>query len=127
MTTHSSEAEAIIVVDWISYDEAERMPESIGGGHGGCFRGGMRWCDLFDQEAGPHATALRQEILRKRLKRGGRWHQTDPHGVPKFSDGTVGLFSYRAWGDFLAAVWSTEEDKDYHYMDFYWGMENGDG
>lgn len=41
-------------------------------------------------------------------------------GCPVFSDGTVSRMSFRAWGDFMAAVWSEEEDKDYCYVDFAW-------
>jgi hypothetical protein len=31
----------------------------------------------------------------------------------------VATFSYRGWGDIMAAIWSEEENKDYNYMDFY--------
>jgi hypothetical protein len=27
--------------------------------------------------------------------------------------------TFRAWGDFMDAVWSEEEDRDMSYMDFY--------
>ena len=46
-------------------------------------------------------------------------HQNDDHGVPKSDDDTVGLFSFRSWGDLMAAIWSEEEDKDYDYLNFY--------
>ena len=53
------------------------------------------------------------------LKQGGDWHQNDPKGVPVFNDGTVAMFSFRAWGDLMAALWAEHEDCDYSYMDFY--------
>ena len=39
--------------------------------------------------------------------------------MPLFSDGKVATFSFRGWGDLMAAIWSEAEDKDYGYMDFY--------
>jgi hypothetical protein len=48
----------------------------------------------------------------------GQEHQYNS-GVPVFSDGKVATYTYRGWGDLMAAIWATEEDKDYHYMDFY--------
>ena len=42
--------------------------------------------------------------------------------TPVFDDGTVGSFSFRAWGDLMAAIWNTEENTNkYSYMDFYMG------
>jgi len=65
-----------------------------------------------------YAEAFRKEILSIGLWVGGDWHQHQG-GVPLFSDGTVGSWSYRAWGDIMAAIWSEYYDKDYNYMDFY--------
>ncbi len=36
-----------------------------------------------------------------------------------FNDGTAGMFSFRAWGDLMAAIWAEHENRDYGYMDFY--------
>lgn len=109
----------ITVAKWIAYEDADGMPESVGG-LGGCVQFGMRWGDLFTN-GDRHLNALRAEIIRLGLREGGDWHQGDPHGVPVFSDGTVAKFSYRAWGDLLAATWASHEDVDYRYMDFYMG------
>jgi hypothetical protein len=146
----------ITVERWISYEEADGMPESLGGMGGwfgkcqdcdrawlqrvrtegdGTISGAikvesppcphnvhMRWKDYLEAwkpEAHPYAEALRAAILKLQLREGGDWHQNDANGVPVFSDGTVATFSYRAWGDLLAAVWSEAEDKDYNYMRFY--------
>lgn len=114
---------------WIGYDEAEALPEAPLGGFGGWFGRDAphRWADYLARSGetiAPYAEALRAEVLRLGLKKGGDWHQEDAQGVPLFSDGTVALFSYRAWGDFMAAVWSEAENRDYQYMDFYmrgWG------
>ena len=80
-----------------------------------------RWADYLEpltDKGKEYAEALRAEILRLKLKKDGNWHQYSGEGVPIFSDGTVATFSYRAWGDLLAAVWSEEENKDYAYPDF---------
>jgi hypothetical protein len=99
------------------------MVESVGG-LGGFFKDGMRWQDYAARNPGPHYEALRLAIVERGLKRGGDWHQNSDDGCPVFSDGTSGTFTYRAWGDLLAAVWSEHEGRDYSYMDFYmdgWG------
>jgi hypothetical protein len=119
---------------WISYEKAsDGMPESLLGGPGGFFNGfasggGMRWKDYLDggEEWREYAEALRAEVLRLGLRKDGAWHQGDDEGVPVFDDGTVALFSFRAWGDFLAAVWSEHDGLDYNYMDFYC-CDGGDG
>ena len=108
------------VVRWTSVDECRDAPCPFGG-WGGWFgaKGAQLWADyvgVLDPTAVPYAEALRAEILRLNIKRGGDWHQI--HGVPVFSDGTAAVFSMRAWGDFMAAVWSTPE-LPLKYMDFY--------
>lgn len=109
-------SDPLTVVDWISYDEAEKRETSIGG-LGGSFQFGDRWEDLYD-EPDEYADALRAAIIRDNIRHGGDWHQDC--GCPVFSDGTVGSFSMRAWGDFLAAVWSSHDDVHYGYTDFAW-------
>ncbi len=109
------------VIKWISYDEASKHEHSIGG-MGGWFKEGHRWNDLaegLDDKHKAYYEALRASIIENKIKGGGDWHQDDAEGVPLFEDNTVGTFSYRAWGDLLAAVWSTEENRDSHYMEFY--------
>lgn len=108
----------ITVERWISYAESDGMPESAGG-IGGFFSPGMRWDDYAAECPGQYYEALRDAVIARKLKRGGDWHQQADDGVPVFSDGTIATFSYRAWGDLLAATWSTHENKDYEYFDFY--------
>lgn len=120
--------EGLRVVKWIDYHEARTMTESIGG-MGGWFERGMRWRDYIDAQSAtrrPHYEALREAIVVRCVKFGGDDHQSRADGVPVFSDGTVGTFSFRAWGDLLAAVWSTEDGVDRSYMDFYMGGESQD-
>lgn len=96
---------------------------------GGFFEPPMRWqdyLDQFDPANRPYFEAFRDFVLENRIKECGDWHQNSDNGTPLFSDGTVGLFSFRGWGDIMAAVWSTAENKDYHYMDFYYGPFNAD-
>lgn len=92
---------------------------------------GHRWSDYIegmDAKGLAYAEALRASILERECREGGDWHQNDEEGTPVFSDGTCASFSFRAWGDLLAAVWSEEHDLDYTYMDFYmsnWGDFEG--
>lgn len=112
---------------WINYKDAMAMGmnEAPISTLGGWFPKGKRWEDYLSLQESvgdcsrPYFEALRQEIITRNIRRGGDWHQNSEEGVPIFSDGTFVVFSYRAWGDLLAAVWSTEENKDYEYMNFY--------
>jgi hypothetical protein len=84
---------------------------------------GQRWEDFLKvakPEARPYYEAIRKEIVANKIRWTGQEHQGGNEGCPVFSDGTVCAVSLRAWGDLMAVIWSTEEDKDYCYMDFYW-------
>lgn len=110
------------VIKWISFEEASKLPECPLSRLGGWFQDGMRWEDYYKElgeEARPYAEALRAEVLAKRIRHGGDWHQYSEEGIPVFEDGTIASFSFRAWGDFMAAVWSSADNRDYNYMDFY--------
>ena len=112
------------VEKWVDWQQANALEEAGIGGMGGWFAHGHRWHDYIDQydiEQRPYVEALRQSIIEKKIKHGGDWHQNDLEGAPVFEDGKSVTYSYRAWGDLLAAIWSTEENKDYQYMDFYMG------
>ena len=116
------------VKKWISYAEGREYPTAIGG-WGGWFEDGMRWADFlaeFDDEAHPYMEAMRQAILEKKIRKGGSWHQDEgEQGMPLFDDNTVGSFTFRAWGDLLAAVWSEAENKNYNYVSFaFSGVES---
>ena len=108
------------VVDWISYEASEGMPESIGS-MGGWVHG-QGWEEYMDRMSSedkyPYYEALRDIIVKDSIRCGGDEHQA--RMVPVFDDGTVGRFSYRAWGDLMAAIWNTEEKtRKYCYLDFY--------
>jgi len=111
------------VIDWLSYKEAEEKEESVGG-MGGFFQKGMRWKDYKEAYEGEswekeekYFLAIKDAVIKEGLKVGGDGHQNEY--TPLFEDGTVGSFSFRAWGDLMAAIYSEHEDKDYSYMDFY--------
>lgn len=109
----------IEVVDYIRYEDGEGMEENLST-FGGMFENGMRWEDYqatWKDSAYPHLFALRKSIIELEIRHGGDWHQRE--GCPVYSDGSVTRMSMRAWGDLLAAIWSTEDNKDYNYMDFY--------
>lgn len=112
----------IEVVRWISSEEAEKYESSIGG-LGGFFDNGMRGQKDYFNKLKPdrkeYAEALRKEIIKNNIRIKGSEHDNGDEGTPLFSDNTVGSFSWRAWGDLMAAIWSEQEDKDYCYMDFY--------
>jgi len=117
----------ITVVDWICDDDAGQRAVAIGG-WGGWFGYGeprenahQRWKDYVEDlrpECIPYAEALREACVKHNIRITGVQHQNDSNGVPVFSDGKIGSFSLRAWGDLMAAIWSEAENKDYNYMDF---------
>ncbi len=109
------------VIDWINYEEAKDLTESVGG-LGGFFENGMRWKDyieVFPKNFIPYLEAIRDSVIENKLRYTGEFHQYGDTGVPVFSDNTCASMSYRAWADLMAAIWSEHEDKDYNYMDFY--------
>lgn len=122
------------VTEWISPERAESLTESFGG-MGGWFGSGKdengahvwnaphTWADYLDHfkpEAHPYAEALRRAIVERRVWECGDWHQNSDDGTPMFEDGTYASFSFRAWGDLLAAVWTEQLGRQYCYMDFYY-------
>ncbi len=108
---------------FITYKEAEELEEIGLGGMGGFFENGMRWEDylaIYKPEAHELLEQLRQGIIDNKVRCTGDQHQhTDYPSVPVFPNGKVATYSYRAWGDLMAAIWSTEENVDYNYMSFY--------
>ena len=123
----------VTVVKWISDKEASAKEQAVGG-FGGWFgyeensksekllKAHHRWKDyieIWTPEAQPYLEAIRASVMAKRLRLTGEQHQNDEEGVPLFSDGKVAAFSFRGWGDLMAAIWSEAENKDYGYMDFY--------
>ncbi len=113
----------IIVKEWVSHNEAEIYTVSCGGVSGGWFNRsneGHRWKDYiktFDDNVKLYLEAIRKEVIDNNLKFGGNTHREEM--TPLFSDDTIGRFSYRAWGDLMAAIWSEEENKNYSYIHFY--------
>lgn len=124
------------VIDWIANAVADGKPEAPIGGMGGWFghdpAGTTRdeiwgaqhtWADYlarWDPAVHAHAEALRAAIVAARIWEAGDWHQSEGCGVPLFDDGTVATFSFRGWGDLLAAVWTEQLGRQYCYMDFYY-------
>ena len=119
--------DGVRVVAWTTRESDHPVFANLTGGWFGFPNGDEvprhRWRDYLDafvEEVHPRMEALRAEILRRNLKECGPWHQSEKEeGTPVFSDGTVMYFTFRAWGDLLAAVWSEEEDEQYSYMYFY--------
>lgn len=111
------------IVRWMAFDGIDGLGEVVDiGDWGGTMTEAMRWADFvadLDPAHVAHYEALRQAIVARGLRRGGDWHQNAPDGVPVFDDGAIASFSFRAWGDLMAAVWSGVDGRGYGYMDFY--------
>lgn len=89
---------------------------------GGVVKSGDRWInyiDRFEDWQKPYIEALRLDIINRNIKITGKEHQQNSDGTPKFNNGKYGLFTFRAWGDLMAATWAEYEDRNYSYLDFY--------
>jgi hypothetical protein len=108
---------------FITYAESEKYEENGLGGMGGWFSDGHRWEDYiegYSDEGKQLLEELRSQIIKNQIKCTGDEHQySSIQSVPLWDDDTVDTYSYRAWGDLMAAIWSTEDNRDYNYMDFY--------
>lgn len=114
-----------LAVIWQSYDSLVTREEGfnlddLGGSHS--FKEGMRWPDYvagYDSEWHPYVEAIRQSIIERAVWAGGDWHQYSANGAPVVEGGHFMSCTFRSWGDLLAAVWSSELNRDFSYMDFY--------
>ena len=112
-------------VTWQSYDSIETLEggfnlDDLGGSFD--FKEGMRWPDYlagYALEWHPYVEAIRHAIIEGQVWAGGDWHQYSPNGVPVVAGGHFMGCGYRSWGDLLAAVWSSELNRDFSYLDFY--------
>ena len=116
------------VIEWISYDEAQDKEESVGG-LGGWF--GVkdddweyphRWADYLaatDPSKHPYVEAIKADVLTSGRFISGQQHQDLDDGVPLFEDGTVAGFSFRAWGDLMAAIATEHDGKNHAYIEIY--------
>lgn len=59
------------------------------------------------------------EVVKHGYAFSGQAHQNSSTGVPVFSDGTCLRASMRAWGQIMAAIYSSIEGINLSYMDFY--------
>jgi tetratricopeptide (TPR) repeat protein len=110
------------VISWIAFDEAEKDARKDVGGWGGVIAKGQGWVEYLaavDPRLKDHYEALREAVISRGLRRGGDWHQHAPDGVAVFDDDAIATSSFRAWGDLMAAIWASEDCRDYGYMDFY--------
>lgn len=110
-----------MTVTWIEYDKEELFDRCIRTTGG--WVDGHKWDEYISSwpdEAKPYLEAIRADVLAKGLRLTGEQHQYSDCGMPKFPDNTVAAFSFRAWGDLMAAIWNTEEGvSKYSYIDFY--------
>lgn len=117
----------ILFERWGDWDE--KLEEAPIGGMGGWFNGNLLhdkenptnhvWEDYVEEhkeESLPYLESLKEKIISEGLEITGAQHQNGY--CPVFSDGKIGRFSYRAWGDFMAAVYSTKEEP-LTYMAYY--------
>jgi hypothetical protein len=109
------------VSEWVTVADIPEGSECSVGELGG-WVDGEKWPEYIAGAADgavPYLEAIRSAVVKDKLRITGEQHQ-HYEWTPVFSDGTHGGFSYRAWGDMMAAIWNTEEDtEEYSYMSFY--------
>jgi len=123
------------VKEWITYGEQDirtDLTKNNLGGMGGWFNAHLihdkanvhpnhTWEDYLNaigKSSKEYAIALKEEILSKDIHYTGEDHQYSFEGVPVFDDNTYSTFSYRGWGDLMAAIYTSEE-KPITYMEYY--------
>jgi hypothetical protein len=111
-------------VTWQSYDSLYTHEgfnlDDLGGSFS--FEAGMRWPDYlagYDAAWHPYVEAIRHAIVEGAVWAAGDWHQHSAEGAPVVAGGHFMQCSFRSWGDLLAAVWSSELNRDFSYLDFY--------
>ena len=90
---------------------------------GGIFNKGDRWINYINSVDGwkkPYLEAIREDVIRRKIRYGGKHYQQNQQTTPMFNNDKMAIFSMRAWGDLMAAIWSENENKDYSYIDFYY-------
>jgi hypothetical protein len=105
-----------------TFDQVKGLEENGIGGMGGWFDIDNTWeeyLDMFTEEGQEIVKKLREAIVEKKIKCTGQEHQYGAASCPVFPDGTTATYSYRSWGDLMAAIWSVEDKKKYSYMHFY--------
>jgi hypothetical protein len=118
--------------DWILSNKKELYSENSLGGLGGWFNGfylhekdkigiykNHTWEDYvvnLTENEKAYAECLKKEILKLNIRVTGEDHQHIM--IPLFSDNTFSFFSYRAWGDLMAAIFTTDENP-LTYMEYY--------
>lgn len=114
------------IVKWITESDAAGKEDNNLGGLGGwfgCDKKGQRWPDYvnaYKEEVHQMLEELRKGIIENNVRWTGQEKQdNDYNTVPLWDDGSVTFYSWRGWGDLMAAVWSTQDNKDYSYLDFY--------
>jgi hypothetical protein len=113
------------IVERLSNVEITKYPISLQVTNGGFFniqKSGMRWKqyinnwkNIMDIE---RLETIRTYIVVNKIKSFNRGFN-DVNFL--FDDDTVAIFSFRSWGDIVAATWSQEDDKDYNYLLFAYG------
>lgn len=88
---------SIEVTEWVSWDAAWAIKRPLG-----------------DE----HIAALGRCIVKNRIWEEGYWHQNDPHGAPKFSDGAALADSMKNWSWYMAQAWNPELGTDFGSYSF---------
>jgi hypothetical protein len=111
------------VVRWVSFSKLGQFDPAPIEGVGGWFNARKNklhtfgyYLEAHPEESRPYILALREEASRFNLRTFVAFG-VHRQMCPVFSDGTAVSLSQRAWGDFVAALW-TSQDKPLAYTDF---------
>lgn len=117
--------ENLKIVKWITESEIGDKEANGLGGMGGWFgfKQPNTWKDYLDnfkEEAHPMLEELKRSIIENGVRcTGEEMQDRGDKVVPLWSNGKVDTYTWRAWGDLMAAVWGDHDKKNYNYMDFY--------
>lgn len=104
-----------------SNDVGDRKDNGLGG-LGGWFQNGHTWQDYenqFTDEGKVLVRELRDKIISHGIACTGEQMDSGARCIPLWDDNTVTGYSWRAWGDLMAAVHNFIDGKPHNYMEFY--------
>lgn len=110
------------IIKFIRRDEVGEREDNGLGGLGGWFGEEHSWQDYEEQynEVGrPLIIELRDKLISHGISCTGQQMQEYAKCIPVWEDGTVTLYSWRGWGDLMAAVANFQDGQPHCYMEFY--------
>lgn len=117
-----AEENKIEIQAWVAFKDLDKYPQNKAGHLGGWVKGENfdEYLERYDESVHKYLIAIKEYVIAHQSYSTGEEHQYSSNGIPLFTDGTISAFSWRGWGDLMAAIKNSDTGtQDYQYMDFY--------